>query len=98
VLKRLHSLENEVKDIHLQVDRQVKELEEKADGFQEELVGRMNRLLEDERTRNAKLLRKYTRLKMRFEASQRIRKRLEEELDRSLECSDSSGRPPEKKV
>jgi general secretion pathway protein A len=89
VLKRLRNLETEVHDIRSQLQNQVKDLEEKAEGIKEDLADRLNRLLENERTRNAKLLRKYTRLKMRYEALRRIRKRLEEELDRSLESINS---------
>lgn len=89
VLKRLRNLETGVQDIRLQLEKQVKEFEQKAEGFKKDLAGRLNQLLEDERTRNAKLLRKYTRLKMRYEALRRIRKRLEEELDKSLECNES---------
>jgi hypothetical protein len=43
-------------------------------------VGKITQLLEEERTQNAKLLRKYTRLKMKYVALQRVRARLDQEL------------------
>lgn len=89
VFKRLRNLETEVQDIRSQLVNRVKELEEKGEGTKKELADRLNQLLEDERSRNAKLLRKYTRLKMRYDVLRRIRKGLEEELDRSLECNNS---------
>lgn len=95
VLERLRNLESEVEIIRSQLDNQVKELEEKAEWSQKDLADRLNELLEDERTRNAKLLRKYTRLKMRYEALRRIRKLLEEDHDRSLVCTRSKAQSSE---
>jgi len=82
LLERLRNLEAEVQDIRLQLENQVKVLAGKAEEVEEDLVGRLNQLLEEERTRNVKLLRKYTRLKMRYEALQRNRKLSETELDK----------------
>ena len=68
VLQRLRNLETEVQDIRSQLENQIKLLEEKADGLKDDLVVSLNQLLEDERTRRANLLSKYSRLKMRYEA------------------------------
>jgi len=89
VLKRLRNLEAEVQDLRSQLEVRAKEFVEKTEGLKAQLAAKSDQQLEDERTRNAKLLRKYTRLKMRYEALRRIRKRLEEELDRALESSGS---------
>jgi type II secretory pathway predicted ATPase ExeA len=80
VKNRLNNLEAEVKSIRYQLETQVKALEDRADGYKDDLVGKITQLLEEERTQNAKLLRKYTRLKMKYVALQRVRARLDQEL------------------
>jgi len=80
VLKKLRHLEAEVQNVRLQLGTQVKELEDRSNGFKDDLIGKLTQLLEEERTRNTKLLRQYTRLKVRYETLQRVRAKLDEEL------------------
>ena len=80
VLKKLRHLEAEVQNVRLQLETQVKELEDRSDGFKDELIGKLTKLLEEERTRNTRLFRKYTRLQMRYKALQRLRVRLDQKL------------------
>jgi len=85
VKRRMVNLENEVSHLRLQLETQIKEIEQRAANFKDELVGSLKNQLKEERTRNTKLLRQYTRLEMKYEALMRVRARLEEELDSSLE-------------
>ncbi len=84
VQRQLRNLENEVQNLRLQMDTQLKEYEQRAQSFKDDLVGRLTQLLEEEREHSNKLLRKYTRLKIKHEALRRIRTRLEGELDATL--------------
>ena len=74
--------------IKIEIETRIKTLEDKSQETKNELADRLNKLLEDERMRNARLLRKYTRLKMRYEDLQRVRDHQEEELDKSINRSD----------
>jgi len=85
VKRRMANLEHEVRHLQLQLETQMKEMEQRANNFKDELVGSLKNQLEEERTRNTKLLRQYTRLEMKYEALMRVRARLEEGLDSSLE-------------
>ena len=89
VFKRLRNLETEIQDTRSQLANQIQELAEKVQGSKKDLVVRLNQLLEDERARNSKLRRKYTRLKMRYEALRRIGKRQVQEPDRAVEGRNS---------
>jgi general secretion pathway protein A len=85
IKKRMQKLEDEVRHLQLQLETQIQEIEQRAESFKDDLVGTLRNQLKEERTRNTKLLRQYTRLEMKYEALMRVRARLEEELDSSLE-------------
>ena len=89
VFKRLRNLETKIQDTRSQLANQIQELAGKVQGSKKDLVVRLNQLLEDERARNSKLRRKYTRLKMRYEALRRIGKRQVQEPDRAVEGRNS---------
>jgi general secretion pathway protein A len=75
VLKRLLNLESEVQDIRSQLEGQIKQLEEIANGLKDDLMVSLKQRLDDERMRNAKLLREYSRLKKKYEALRRVEAR-----------------------
>jgi general secretion pathway protein A len=85
VKKRMQKLEDEVRHLQLQLETQIKEIEQRAESFKDDLVGSLRNQLKEERKRNTKLLRQYSRLEMKYEALMRVRARLEEELDSTLE-------------
>ena len=85
VKHRLQRMEDQISQLQLQVETQIKESEQRAENFKDNLVGTLQRQLKQERDRNAKLLRQFSRLEMKYEALMRVRARLEEELDSTLE-------------
>ncbi len=64
---RLQRLEDAVRLLQIQMDSQVKELEQRSEGFKDDLVRKLNNLLLQERKRNDKLLAEYSRLKARYD-------------------------------
>jgi len=64
---RLQRLEDAVRLLQIQMDSQVKELEQRSEGFKDDLVRKLNNLLLQERKRNDKLLVEYSRLKARYD-------------------------------
>ncbi len=66
ILHRLHALEGDILELKIQVNHKVGELEQRADGFKDELVGNLKKLLFIERRRSDKLLQKYSFLKEKF--------------------------------
>lgn len=67
---RFKSLEDNVRKLQLQMDWQLEELERRAVGFQEELVNKLNQLVEKERRHSVKLLRENTLLRERIKTLQ----------------------------
>ena len=84
VKKRMEKLENEVGHLQLRLETQIQEVEQRAETFKDDLVGSLESQLREERDRNAKLLRQFSRLEMKYEALRRVRNRVEEELDSTL--------------
>ena len=64
---RLQRLEDAVRLLQIQMDSQVKELEQRSEGFKDDLVQKLNNLLLQERKRSDKLLAEYSRLKARYD-------------------------------
>jgi general secretion pathway protein A len=65
VLGRIQALEKQVERLTTQVEWQVQALERRADGFKDDLVGKMKTLLSQERKRSDILLARYARLRQR---------------------------------
>jgi len=68
---RLQRLEDAVRLLQIQMDSQVKELEQRSEGFKDDLVRKLNNLLQLERKRNDKLLNDYSRLKAQYDENQK---------------------------
>lgn len=66
ILDRLQWLEAVVQKLHLQVEWQMEELERRAEGFKDELVGKLKELLIKERKRSDLLLGRYNRLREQY--------------------------------
>jgi putative secretion ATPase (PEP-CTERM system associated) len=71
VWHRLQRLEDAVRLLQIQMDSQVKELEQRSEGFKDDLVRKLNNLLQLERKRNDKLLNDYSRLKAQYDENQK---------------------------
>jgi general secretion pathway protein A len=82
VLRHLQNMESEIQALRQQVESQTKVLQQKAAGSQNELVAKLDKLLHQERDRNATLMRRYNRLEMKFDALLKIKARLETERAR----------------
>jgi general secretion pathway protein A len=85
VLQQLQKMEGEMQSLRQQVESQTKELQQTAAGNRNELVARLKKLLQAERRRNTNLIRRYSRLEMKYEALLRVKTRLQEELESVLE-------------
>ena len=79
VLQHLQIMKSDMQALRQQVDAQTKELQQRAGGNKDALVARLNQLLQEERKRNAALIRHYSRLEIKYEALLRIKKKLEAE-------------------
>jgi general secretion pathway protein A len=84
VKKRLGKLENEVRHLQLQLETQIREVEQRAETFKDDLVGSLKSQLGEERDRNAKLLRQFSQLEMKYEALMRVRAGFEKGPDSPL--------------
>jgi general secretion pathway protein A len=96
VLERLSSLEAEVRKVRLLLDNQLQDLAGKAAGFKDDLAGKLTQLLVAERNRNADLIRENTQLKLHYKTLQRIRARLEQQLNGMLQKL-NTGNPSDEK-
>jgi general secretion pathway protein A len=67
---RLQRLEDAVRLLQIQMDSQIKELEQKSEGFKDDLVRKLNNLLSQERKQNTQLLAQYSRLKAQYDENQ----------------------------
>ena len=76
VLQQLKKMEGEIQALRKQMHAG-NTGQQKAAGDQNELVDNLKKLLQEERRRNAALMRKYSRLEMKFEALLRVKKRME---------------------
>ncbi len=65
-LERFHAMENNVNQLQMRVEWQIAELEKRAEGFKDELVRKLNKLLAIERKRSDRLLSAYSRLNEKF--------------------------------
>lgn len=74
--QRLKSLEDNVKKLQLQMDWQLEQLEQKSATFQEELINKLNSLLEKERKQSDHLLKENAILLERYKSLMKERKRL----------------------
>jgi general secretion pathway protein A len=73
---RLQMLEGDVQKLQSKIDFHIAELEKKSNGYKDELVARMKDFVTRERQRSDRLLRKYTKLKMEFDALQKIQENI----------------------
>ncbi len=73
---RLKMLEADVQRLQSKIDWHIGELEKKTNGYKDELVTRMKDFVIRERQRSDRLLRRYTKLKMKFDALQKIQERI----------------------
>jgi general secretion pathway protein A len=73
---RLKMLEADVQRLQSKIDWHIEELEKKANGYKDELVTRMKDFVIRERQRSDRLLRRYTKLKMKFDALQKIQEKI----------------------
>jgi general secretion pathway protein A len=80
VLLRLQNMESEMRGLRKQIASQTKDLQQTAAGNKEELVVRLNQLLQEERNRNAELVRRYSRLEIKYQALMQIKTKLEKKL------------------
>jgi general secretion pathway protein A len=85
ILQRLQTLENTLQSFHVQTETRIHALEQRAQGFNREVLDRLNELLEKERKHHANLLRRYTALEMKYEALKRNRTQSEEGINHSPE-------------
>jgi putative secretion ATPase (PEP-CTERM system associated) len=67
---RMQRLEDAVRLLQIQMDSQIKELEQRSEGFKDDLVRKLNNLLLQERKQNTKLLAEYSRLKAQYDENQ----------------------------
>jgi len=81
VLLRLQKMENQMQALRKQIESQTKELQQRAAGNRDELMARLNQLLLEERKRNAELVRRYSRLEMKYRLLLGVKARLEEKLN-----------------
>jgi general secretion pathway protein A len=65
--QRLEALEAKLQRLHVQVEWQTREVERRGEGFKDELVTSLNRLLKTERTKHEALLAKHARLAERYQ-------------------------------
>jgi len=72
---RLSALEASVRKLQMQMEWQMGELDRRAEGFQTDLIGRLNDLLLQERKRTDRLLVEYSQLRVKYRAllKQRLR-------------------------
>lgn len=75
ILHRLLKLEAEVHRLQAKVDWQIGQLENKANGYKDDLVAKMKKIAVRERQRSDRLLRQNTKLKVEYDALQKSRKR-----------------------
>jgi general secretion pathway protein A len=71
VWHRLQRLEDAVRLLQIQMDSQVKELEQRSEGFKDDLVRKLNSLLLQERKQNTKLMAEYSLLKAQYDEKQK---------------------------
>lgn len=76
MLQQLRKMEGEIQALRKEMHSGNSGKQDDAGG-QSDLVGNLKKLLKEERQRNAVLMRKYSRLEMKFEALLRVKKRLE---------------------
>ncbi len=67
---RMQRLEDAVRLLQIQMDSQIKELEQRSEGFKDDLVRKLNNLLLQERKQNTQLLSEYSRLKAQYDENQ----------------------------
>jgi DNA transposition AAA+ family ATPase len=74
-LHRLQILEADVQKLQTRIDWHIRELENRARGNQDELVAKLKDFIVRERKRSDRLLQQYSKLKMKFDTLQKIRKK-----------------------
>jgi len=80
VILRLQNMESEVQALRKQIASQIRELQQTAAGNKDDLVAQLNKLLQEERQRNTDLMRRCSRLEIKYQALMRVKARLEEKL------------------
>jgi putative secretion ATPase (PEP-CTERM system associated) len=75
-LHRLQMLEADVQKLQTKIDWHIGELENRTNGYKDELVAKLKDFVVRERKRSDRLLRQYTKLKMKFDALQKIHEKI----------------------
>jgi hypothetical protein len=75
-LHRLQMLEADMQKLQSKIDWHIGELEKKSNGYIDELVSGMRDFVIRERQRSDRLLRRYTKLKIEFDALQKIQEKI----------------------
>lgn len=66
VMEKIHSLEENVRALRMQMDLQVEELRGRADGFRDDMIARLTNLLQEERKKHDTLLAEHVRLQAKY--------------------------------
>lgn len=69
---RLRSLEDKINKLQMQTEWQLAQLEQRADGFKDELVQKLKNFIKQERQRNDKLLSDYSKLRLKYDLLLRV--------------------------
>ncbi len=95
ISQRLQILESMVQKINIQVEWQLEQLDRRAENYKDKLVENLRKLLDLERKRSDRLLIEYSKLKEKFEASEKESVKI---FKKTAEQSEETNTAAEKKT
>ena len=95
ISQRLQILESMVQKINIQVEWQLEQLDRRAENYKDKLVENLRKLLDLERKRSDRLLIEYSKLKEKFEASEKENVKI---FKKTAEQSEETNTAAEKKT
>lgn len=95
ISQRLQILESMVQKINMQVEWQLEQLDRRAENYKDKLVENLRKLLDLERKRSDRLLIEYSKLKEKFEASEKESVKI---FKKTAEQSEETNTAAEKKT